>query len=171
LYTIHVNEKNTPSFCMRHQKFSRVDRFLGSLRHRPIVEEQKRRQGTVVCGPATPGTHALPWGCAPRASPRSWRPPRELLRASTAASPPPRTTSQTPSLVSAVHRALMHLVHTLAHDYRLTRAPPARACPSSSSPQATSTRRGLAALHTQAARTRSLTTMSRMPPNLRFACS
>ena len=49
----------------------------------------------------------MPWGCAPRASPRSWRPPRAPLRASTAASPPPRTTSPTPSLVSAVlHRAL-----------------------------------------------------------------
>jgi hypothetical protein len=42
------------------------------------------------------------WGCAPLASPRSWRPPRAPLRASTAASPPPRTTSPTPSLVNAV---------------------------------------------------------------------
>ena len=53
-----------------------------------------------------PGTR-VPWGCAPRASPRSWRPPRAPLRASTAASPPPRTTSPTPSPVSAVlHPAL-----------------------------------------------------------------
>ena len=187
----------------------------------------------------------MPWGCAPRASPRSWRPPRAPLRASTAASPPPRTTSPTPSLVSAVlHRALapacvrncarvslsalysalgakglraparvqfrkhpppartyarrplaatqpqhsraawhnirgvaqraqsgasLSLLHRVS--CRLTRRPPARACPSSSSPQATSTRRGVAALYTQAAWTGSLTTMSRMPPNLRSACS
>ena len=58
------------------------------------------------CHSTLPQT-TVPWGCAPRASPRSWRPPRAPLRASTAASPPPRTTLPTPSLVSAVlHRAL-----------------------------------------------------------------
>ena len=70
------------------------------------------------------------WVCAQRASPRSWRPPRAPLRASTAASPAPRTTSPTPSLVSAMHRS-----RTLC-DTR-ARVPPhprpfARACPPSS---------------------------------------
>jgi hypothetical protein len=66
------------------------------------------------CNPAVDEERTGPWQVwEPQREPRreppepAWRPPRELLRVSTAASPPPRTTSPTPSPVSAVlHPAL-----------------------------------------------------------------
>ena len=69
------------------------------------------------------------------------------------------------------HAPLSHLVR---YSRKSAASPaPLRSCmpPIILSPQATSTPRGLAALHTQAAWTGSLTTMSRLPQSMRSACS
>ena len=116
-------------------------RACAHLRACSSVSIRRRRERAPTSGSHSPSVHKQAWHTSLRGSRRAA--PRSLTCTRASALPP--------------------------HPRPL----PRRSCmpPISSSSQATSTRRGPAALHTQGAWTGSLTTMSRMPPSLRSACS